>query len=582
MLAIKSSGWARAFITLALLGSTLVAADAGGEQRSGLLDRFIPNDVTAGISAINPDARGQLCRASEIAIEQISSIQPADRVAGLNSIMDNADKVPGFRELDRFGAAMSEVATAAYVTDNDQLKQLLVDTLGRWALAGAYLKTRDCSTGNCKPSWQDPKGHDLAPDMDHSNTVTRIMQMALPYYAFLADYRADEMKTVHRAIDGWFSAFAQRLNNRNSRKALVYFGNSLGWNWPNLLADMHKGDAASVERRLKTVARGLDSLVLADGSLKDRTTRGDRAMWYHFATLDEVLFTLEILKANGSDLYPQFADRLHKAVKIFLDAGDDPAAILPWAKQGYHNGGDGTHQDFTLNDFKAAEFGSSWVYIYMHRYPDTDNSRRLRKILSDVSHLQSRDAAIGLNVGCIYRVLDAGFRQTELTGKSDFEASIAAQAFTFSGARVAMKPTDGDPNGEDYKLTLIDAKVGDSPMPRADFGILADYPNKRHDPNSVDLLRLYVSVSAFLDDESRHANFAECGDLAYSSGWPSIRLHFGSESSLNACILRKLGPRDRTIWYTVFTGLDRIFAAAAKGGNADAQKLIELYMLKSS
>ena len=55
-----------------------------------------------------------------------------------------------------------------------------------------------------------------------------------------------------------------------------------------------------ISKKLLTKAmRELDKLVLEDGSIKDRTTRGNKALWYHHTGLIETIVTLEMARKYG-------------------------------------------------------------------------------------------------------------------------------------------------------------------------------------------------------------------------------------------------------------------------------------------
>ncbi len=44
----------------------------------------------------------------------------------------------------------------------------------------------------------------------------------------------------------------------------------------------------------KKATKQLDTLILKDGSLNDRTTRGNRALWYYYETPSVAFITMEI------------------------------------------------------------------------------------------------------------------------------------------------------------------------------------------------------------------------------------------------------------------------------------------------
>ena len=49
----------------------------------------------------------------------------------------------------------------------------------------------------------------------------------------------------------------------------------------------------SSKQLLEKAVRELDKIVLEDGSIKNRTTRGNKGLWYHHTGLIETMVTLE-------------------------------------------------------------------------------------------------------------------------------------------------------------------------------------------------------------------------------------------------------------------------------------------------
>ncbi len=252
------------------------------------------------------------------------------------------------------------------------------------------------------------RGTELSSEKDSDSVLERIFPVAFAYYLLLADHEPDTLAAEHAAIDKWLKQFGRRLRNHSTHPE-IFFGFGIGWQWVNLMYDLERKGDAAFQARLRRVKTGLNRLVLADGSLKDRTTRGSRAIWYHFASFNEVMVTLEILKANGLDLYPEYEARLRKSAKIFLDAMDDPASIYPWAKTDFRSSGDPRKQDWDPTALKVADNGPSWFYIYQYRFPDDENSRRIRELLKPMGPgVHRRDMAIGIGLSCFYRAAMAG------------------------------------------------------------------------------------------------------------------------------------------------------------------------------
>jgi hypothetical protein len=368
-----------------------------------IAERLIPADVLAAAKT-SPDLVA-LCRPSraETAIKRLQLTEPPEALEGLQSSMSNSYDIAEYRLLDKVSAGFSHLATSVLAVDGeqDQFKRDAVIALARWAEAGAFLKTKDCTNNRCPDVWQSKRGVELSPEKDSDSVLERVYPMALGYYSALADYDRAGLAAEHGAIDSWFQSFSKRLRNK-SPKGEVFLGFGMGWGWANITFDLVAGRADRVAGRLATLDKGMRRLMLKDGSIKDRTTRGSRATWYHFSSLNEFFVSFEMLRANGIDVYPDYEDRLHKSVEIFLNAFDDPASIYPWAKADYRSAGDPREQDFPANDFYYADMGSSWPAIYMLRYPGHPNTGRLTKMMDSISGAHLEDMAVGISMSCIY------------------------------------------------------------------------------------------------------------------------------------------------------------------------------------
>lgn len=540
---------------------------------------FVPADVFKNLDSVPNETRSKLCLASTNSRQAVDSVVPREKIEGLNSKMSNAEEVYGFAELQMFASAFSDVATQAYVHDDDDAKKQLIEALARWAGLGAYQQTRDCVNGRCPAEWRDPNGLDISPEKDHSTSVDFVMAIAMAYYTVLSDFKTEEFSRQHTQIKSWLESFGRKLRNPSGSR--TYFGLRMGHQWNHLLMEMSRGDMASFRQRLTKLSETIGSVVLEDGALKDRTTRGDRAIWYHHASLGELIGSLEMMRANQIPIDPDLEAKTHRAVTIFLDAADDPASIMRWASESHNNGSDGSNQDFLLNDFRTTDWGSSWAYAYVHRHPNHPNSVRLRAVLDNLEILHTRDMGLGVNFGCFYRAADEVFQSIEVTGKSAFEQSIVTYATSFENVSVSIwNAGNADDTYEDYKINIRTAKFGDVEKNRMSFGVLADYPNPTKDTNSIILMRMYVDTRNFRNVDGSAPDFSECGDMAYSSQYSNVRLHFGGERALNQCIFSKLDPVDLKLWYSIYNDFDAVIGEAESIGGEAVEKLAAIYERK--
>jgi hypothetical protein len=77
------------------------------------------------------------------------------------------------------------------------------------------------------------------------------------------------------------------------------------------------------------------------------------------------------------------------------------------------------------------------------------------------------------------------------------------------------------------------------------FDVYADFSGG-DDLRDLQLLRVVVRPENLGAPQSANANYASCGEVAASGG--SMRLHIGTGSESNDCILRKMTKDDRVYW----------------------------------
>ena len=142
--------------------------------------------------------------------------------------------------------------------------------------------------------------------------------------------------------------------------------------------------------------------LLKDGSFKDRTTRGNRALHYHNQSLAELFLVIEMAYAANLDLPKNMETKLLKAVQIFHEGYLDPMSIEPWAKKKYNSQPSNGNQVF--RKINRQGYASGWFHIFQVRYPDHEISKWLKKVLVDSSSLKN-GLEIGIGIGCIYNAV---------------------------------------------------------------------------------------------------------------------------------------------------------------------------------
>jgi hypothetical protein len=110
------------------------------------------------------------------------------------------------------------------------------------------------------------------------------------------------------------------------------------------------------------------------------------------------------------------------------------------------------------------------------------------------------------------------------------------------------------------------------------FSMLTDYNSPKKAPSNISLVRIAIDVSSLSDPASRTVNYSSCGDMAFQPG--QVRLHYGAESTLNACVLSLMAPSDAAIWQAVWADFPALVHKAALGGDPTAARVDALFALK--
>ena len=373
----------------------------------------------------------------------------APRIKGYNSKMDNWRKVEGAYSRDVLVKYL-EASTYAMVSDDEVLKEKLFDKLYQWASKNALSATMQCYFANgpkdiapaCEGEWSDPDGQDLAPIKDATVAVETVMSLNYLYKLYYADYKPEDDR--HKMILGWFESFYPRI--KTSRD--FYFGNSVGWHFPNI-SIKH-----SLDRNYKTLienmVNGLDEWSFADGSMKDRTTRGNRALWYHSNALGEAFIILEIARIADVEIPPTLEKKLLKAAELFNDAFLDHSVIEPWAKKRVRSQASNGRQEFNSN-LDSVSFYSSWMQIFQLRYPEHRTAKWLNQELTSRAQSLKSNVVTGVPIGCISKALADSSPEMQI--KKEEELNL------FSSSLPML-------NGVEYKMEeqILKIYTGDSKM----------------------------------------------------------------------------------------------------------------------
>lgn len=329
--------------------------------------------------------------------------QPTYNFGGLTSNWYNLMSVQGADSSQQFIIAYSNYSAIAKEKNDLVLKTKLVKSLYTWANADAFKGSRWCwnpLTNMRDPKctqWIDPNGNDLSAIQDN-NFIMEMVESLRRSYSILSDWSVVNEPTKHVKIMEWLNHWD--VNTPNPDK--VFFGLGMGrYHWEIQRVKETQGLAATVPL-VKRLMTGILPLINEDGSIFERTTRGNRAMWYHFSSLNEIMTSIFLAKEAGVEINPTLEARLHKAVELFLNTLDNPSFIVTWAKVGHNNGGDGTAQNFNFNGWYDSPYAGSWIYLYANWYPINNNSTRLKqKVPFKTANSASQDRQFGIPLGCL-------------------------------------------------------------------------------------------------------------------------------------------------------------------------------------
>jgi hypothetical protein len=316
--------------------------------------------------------------------------------------MDNGKDVEGALEADLFVIRLAEAYTDSWVSGSDDKRQKVLDALYAWAKADALTQTKPCvKNGRLLDScaeWTQKDGQDPSDKKDHSTTQMHLMHIAYGYYLTLADFNNDDPK--HIVIQNWIKTFFKW----NKKPGGVYIGLDLGYHWPAILQGTLENASGFSERNPKKLltkaVRELDKVVLEDGSIKDRTTRGNKGLWYHHTGLVETVVTLEMARKYGVKIPGSLEQRIAKAGEIFIRGFEDHSYMDKWASKAHNGVFTPGKQDF--RDNLKLPNGNSWFYIFSYRYPNADFTLKLDKILKQYPRNGRRDGYVGFGLGCVY------------------------------------------------------------------------------------------------------------------------------------------------------------------------------------
>jgi hypothetical protein len=397
----------RYFWLLVLTFSTLTGvSNTRAESEAGLLNGREVRQIDRNLlGAISEKSLLQLPQCTQRQLDHsYEEIPVVKKVEGFTSRMRGYPPARGSDEVAEFAVKVSRAATLAYMKQDEEGKARVIKSLARWGNARGMLDTKSCVVDGfisqeeiCK-EWRVPDGSDLSA-MKDATFVTMFMAGMHRTYFLLLKNSNPQLNDEHEAVQRWLGA---ELKKRLKKPGDVYFGLNVGWYWPSIDQDIASGDIAVAKRKIKKLLEGVEKLILADGSIKERTTRGDRALWYHFSGLQEIIVSIQYAKSVGLDLPPKLETKLHEAVQLFLNGLDDHTYVSKWASVRHHAVYDGKTQDWNDGWMTGGDMNTTWIYAYQYWFPDHPNAKRLAARIPKNSPSATQDVDFGFGLGCLY------------------------------------------------------------------------------------------------------------------------------------------------------------------------------------
>jgi hypothetical protein len=535
---------------------------------------LIPDDVISAFKKGSASDKEKFCSSnSKAAMTGLSAIAsgliPApDRIYGFNSRMDNYSKVRFARDLDEFMNDFVRVTTQAWVDDDIQKRAIALDALFYWASNNAFLATKTCARNGLLDQgcteWKRKDGQDQSGKKDWSFVQMHVLKMAYNYYFSLSNFRPTDPK--HEIIRGWFSEFF----SRNKAPKKVYLGLDGGWYWPAIFVEVHNGNDPT--KLIRKLLSGLDKLVLEDGSVKDRTTRGNRALWYHHSAMLEILISLEIARTFGVEIPESLHSRVEKAGHLFIRGYEDHSFMDKWAKVAKNSIFEAGKQEFSAQPLNFLKPNNSWFYIFSYRYPASELTDRLDQIIRSSGNEAVSDPFIGFGLGCVYatakRVAYPNSVKDEVASLEQPVTKTATELYRTKNSEVKkfefLSATGRLTTDKDTFLAYkVSVKRPSQDNKNRDFvfRVLIDFDDVTKKQNGeARALRVELPIEEFLDPSATEA-LGECKKSTVRKKAGSVvayRLYSGDEVQ-NSCVLSTMSGVGRSTADRLLRSLPQIF-----------------------
>ena len=158
------------------------------------------------------------------------------------------------------------------------------------------------------------------------------------------------------------------------------------------MSHMQLGILLNEDKIFRTAFRNYEAAIKyqrKDGSMPIETRRGGRAIFYQARAMNALAVIAIIAENQGYNVwdYEHKGKNYHNIVKFFLDFTENNEIVFKYAKSMKHPGPAKDYKKQDLNSRSSSNWG--WLYAYVSRFPDHENTKRLERWSQIKSNLNS-------------------------------------------------------------------------------------------------------------------------------------------------------------------------------------------------
>jgi poly(beta-D-mannuronate) lyase len=296
---------------------------------------------------------------------------------------------------ETFAWTMMTGAAAAFALDDAAARRAVIGNLTRWAKGDAL--------GRFK---KDP-----AAAMYYN--LDRTLFPTVVAFSLVRDH--PDFPAADRAIvDEWLDRLVERRGpGRPKDPALMSSRNNHGYlsDSVTMAWGIVRGEDALFRTGVARFVEALDQM-RPDGSLPLETARGARALHYQRHAISSLVAIAEMAATQGYDLYRLESENqgsLRRAIDFLVAAIDDPALVLPYARENWNPG---PFDNYLVQDLGfMAQRGHgrhymAWTEPYAARFPDSATSLRLGDLVAEFGAERPLiDEFSGGNMSCFFALV---------------------------------------------------------------------------------------------------------------------------------------------------------------------------------